>query len=242
VTNNDAPIKIRVRFSKDGKVRYTSHRDLARIWERGLRRARVPVAYSEGFSPRPRISFGLALPTGYASDGEYLDITVSHPIDDLDGLIEPLSDALPDGIRVQALAPLPPRSVSLQEVVTSTTWLIEVVAIDEDELAAAGTAALARDEIVVSRDRKGKTVTDDLRPAIISMRVAGPGERGALLEAELATGRRSVRPAELVAALHDGWRIGAARRLYQWIETDDDRAEPLPLGATAGPHAQLRAS
>ena len=235
-------MKIRVRFTKDGKVRYTSHRDLARIWERALRRARVPVAYSEGFSPRPRISFGLALPTGYASEGEYLDVTLSTDVSDLDGLVEPLTAALPVGIDVQVIAPLAPGSASLQEAVTSTTWLLEVVDIDDVGLAAAIDHTLARDEIVVTRDRKGKTVTDDLRPAIIDLRVRGTGDRGALLEAELATATRSVRPGELVAALHEGWRIGAARRLYQWIETDGSRHEPLSLVGADGPHADVCAS
>lgn len=235
-------MKIRVRFTKEGKVRYTSHRDLARIWERALRRARVPVAYSEGFSPRPRISFGLALPTGYASGGEYLDVSLSTDIEDLDALIEPLSAALPLGIDVQVIAPLAQGSDSLQEVVTSTTWLLEVADVDESTLADAAVRALERDEIIATRDRKGKQVTDDMRPAVLRLDVRGTGDRGALLEAELATATRSVRPAELVDALHEGWRIGAARRLYQWIETDGSRCEPLSLVGSDGPHTAACAS
>ena len=67
-------MRLRLRFDKHGKVRFTSHRDVARIWERTLRRAALPVAYSEGFSPRPKLSFGLALSTGHESDAEYLDV------------------------------------------------------------------------------------------------------------------------------------------------------------------------
>ena len=76
----NAPLnpRLRVRFAKHGKVRFTSHRDVARVWERALRRVALPVAYSEGFSPRPRLSFGLALPTGCASVGEYLDIELDR--------------------------------------------------------------------------------------------------------------------------------------------------------------------
>ena len=66
--------KIRIRFSKKGKIRFISHRDIARIWERALRKAQIKIAYSEGFSPRPKISFGLALPTGNESEAEYLDL------------------------------------------------------------------------------------------------------------------------------------------------------------------------
>ena len=68
------PMKLRVRYAKLGKVRFTSHRDTARIWERAMRKARLPVATSAGFTPRPRLSFGLALPTGAESIAEYLDI------------------------------------------------------------------------------------------------------------------------------------------------------------------------
>src|SRR3954466_1050052 len=93
-------MKVRIRFSKLGKVRFTSHRDVARIWERALRRATVPVAYTEGFSPHPKLSFGLALSTGHESLGEYLDIELTEPLDteDLKARLDP---CLPIGIDVQ---------------------------------------------------------------------------------------------------------------------------------------------
>ena len=69
--------RVRFRFAKLGKIRFTSHRDVARMWERALRRAGLPVAYIGGFSPRPQLSFGLALPTGRESLAEYLDVDVA---------------------------------------------------------------------------------------------------------------------------------------------------------------------
>src|SRR5580765_4058519 len=72
--------RYRIRFSKLGKIRFTSHRDVARMWERALRRATLPVAYTEGFSPHPKLSFGLALSTGHESLGEYLDIDMATPV------------------------------------------------------------------------------------------------------------------------------------------------------------------
>src|SRR5689334_18250150 len=77
-------MKVRIRFSKLGKVRFTSHRDVARMWERALRRAAVPVAYTEGFSPHPKLSFGLALSTGHESLGEYLDVDIDRAAAPLD--------------------------------------------------------------------------------------------------------------------------------------------------------------
>ena len=70
-------MRLRIRFSKLGKVRFVGHRDVARIMERALRRCGVPVTYSEGFSPRLRMSFGLALPTCYESEAEYLDVPLN---------------------------------------------------------------------------------------------------------------------------------------------------------------------
>ena len=64
---------LRLQTTKIGKIRFASHRDIAKVWERSLRRAEIPLVYSEGFSPRPRIAFGLALPTGAESECEYLD-------------------------------------------------------------------------------------------------------------------------------------------------------------------------
>ena len=99
--------RLRLRFSKAGKIRFTSHRDVARMWERALRRSGLPVAYSQGFSPHPLVSFGLALPTGCESDGEYLDVRLGAaragetPVAELPAA---LSALLPEGIEVQVAA------------------------------------------------------------------------------------------------------------------------------------------
>ncbi len=126
-------VRLRIRFSKLGKIRWTSHRDLARMWERAFRRVQLPLAYSEGFSPRPKVSFGLALPTGHESVAEFLDVELTGldgPAFDglpsgaaaLDGLPARLSAALPVGVDATAVAVLPPGSPSLQEEVASCSW------------------------------------------------------------------------------------------------------------------------
>jgi len=123
-------MKVRIRFSKLGKIRFTSHRDVARIWERALRRAAVPVAYTEGFSPHPKLSFGLALSTGHESLGEYLDVDIAAAAAanvDIEELPARLDPGLPIGLDVQAAAEIEPGTPSLQQVVTSCTWHIEVV-------------------------------------------------------------------------------------------------------------------
>ena len=124
-------MKQRVRFAKRGKVRFLSHRDLARVWERALRRAGIRVAYSEGFSPRPRLSFGLALSTGYESLGEYLDIDLADDLEP-DELVALVNPSLPTGMEAQAAIRIPPGTDSLQQAVTSSSWEIEVAGVDAD--------------------------------------------------------------------------------------------------------------
>ena len=243
-------MRVRLRYTKAGKVRFTSHRDLARIWERALRRLSLPVAYTEGFSPRPRLSFGLALSTGYESDAEYLDVDLdparSEGVEIVD-LPDRLSGALPVGIEATAVALVAPGTDSLQSAVTSCSWQVEVLGATLPQVTELVGQALAADELVVTRQRKGREVTDDLRPAVLDLAVVAPTSSGVELRAELAVHPRSVRPSELVAALGaDELEEGRVRRTHQWISRDGARQEPLELAtledATSRPHAEVRAS
>jgi len=250
-------VRVRVRFTKLGKVRWTSHRDLARMWERALRRVQLPVAYTGGFTPRPRVSFGLALPTGHESVAEYLDVELdTGELDtgelDVGDLPCRLSPALPAGIDVTALAVIDGGTGSLQEAVTSCTWELEAVGATPDEIESLVGTALAADSVVITRERKGAEFSDDVRPSILSLRVAGPSTcvvegyvdhaPGGVIVADLATQPRSLRPAELLAALSPGLSEGHVRRTHQWITRAGARWEPLPLDATDAPHAEVRAS
>lgn len=226
-------MRIRIRFTKHGKVRFTSHRDVARVLERSFRKAGIPLAHTQGFTPRPRISFGLALPTGYESDAEYLDADLHAPVvegDLLERLPHLLTAALPAGIEAVAAAPVPAGTPSLQEDVVACSWTIEVRHVAPDALDGAVRRALDSPTIEVLRTRKGQVRRDDIRPAIEGLVVAGSTDAGAALLADLATHPRGLRPAELVAALGESWREGRVRRRYQWIVRDGARCEPLPVG------------
>ncbi len=228
-------MRVRLRFAKRGKVRFTSHRDVVRLWERALRRAVLPVAYSGGFRPRPKLSFGLALSTGHESVAEYLDVELADGVAAaVDDLPERLSLELPVGIDVLAAAPIEPGHPSLQEQVQTCTWRIE--ALDLEPLGAQRLvdAALVAEELVVARSRKGREVTDDLRPAVRCVTVVGPTSGGTELEAELAVHPRSVRPAELLAALDPVLAEGRVLRTAQWIWNDGARDEPLPVVVDLG--------
>lgn len=224
-------MKLRFRSSKIGKVRFTSHRDAARIWERALRRAALPVAASEGFTPRPKISFGLALPTGAESIAEYVDVELRSDAADLDiqRLPEQLSAALPDGFDVLVASVLEPGTTSLQEAVNSCTWELwapGLTATDHDH----ARRLLDAGELVLERERKGKPSADDVRPMILDLR---PDDTGDRLVAELATVGRALRPAELarLAYPHVDPLDVRALRTHQWIDHDGVRREVLPLPA-----------
>lgn len=239
-------MRVRLRFTKLGKIRFTSHRDVARLWERALRRSGLPVATTEGFTPRPKVHFGLALSTGHESYGEYIDVDLrSGEGIDVAGLGALLSPLLPEGIEVVAAAEVE-RGTSLQQAVTACEWTIEVPGSTPPDLAAAVARALASSELPVTRERKGRPVRDDLRPALRTLEVAGPlpadrPEPGAVLVAELGTQPRGVKPAELLSVLLPGAEPGRVWRTHQWIELDGARQEPLPV-ATRAQHAEARAS
>ncbi|MHB8466398.1 MAG: TIGR03936 family radical SAM-associated protein [Acidimicrobiales bacterium] len=242
-------MRVRVRFTKLGKIRWTSHRDVARMWERAFRRAQISVAQTEGFTPRQKVSFGLALPTGHESVAEYLDAELLTEDIELASLPGRLSQVLPAGIDVVAVAVVPTASSSLQESVTSCTWELEAIGAPYDEVQLLVSQALAAESIVITRQRKGTDITEDVRPAITAVDVAGAvvcesegHAPGAVLVAELATQPRSLRPAELLAAMSSRLSEGHVRRIHQWSTRDGARWEPLPLDATNAPHAEVRAS
>ncbi len=237
-------MRIRIRFAKLGPVRWTSHRDVARMWERALRRAKVPVSYTGGFSPRPVLSFGLALPTGCESTAEYLDAAVADRFEpawtDGRALADVLDPQLPSGIFVMAAAVLQAQTASLQVAVTSCSWDIEVPGTSVTELEAVSVRARAAAILPVQRERKGRRQLDDLRPSVLALHAVDNGVSGSRLLAETATRPRGVRPAELAEAL--GLEFGLARRTCQWIESPGWRREPLAAVATSPDPVVGRAS
>ena len=214
-------MRIRFRFSKVGKVRFTSQRDVARMWERALRRARLPLAYTGGFSPRPQLSFGLALPTCSESLAEYLDValdperpeTAAVAVEGLPGLLTPM---LPEGITVTQAATVDAGIGSLQQRVTSCSWVMNFTGVTREVLAERTAALLEASVVPIRRERKGRQEDDDLRPSVLALSVpeqalgdttVGWGldrraEPGVELVAELATQPRGVRPRELLAGLN----------------------------------------
>jgi len=230
---------VRLRFTKRGRVRFISHRDVARAFERAFRIVTLPTAFTAGFVPRPKVSFGLALSVGYESDGEYLDVELTER-EDPDTLCAPISEALPEGLDVTGAAALQDRAPALQEAITSVSYRIEIECDDrptDGGLTRLVDDAMASPSLVVTRRRKGVDVVEDVRPAIRRLETIGREE----LELEVQTHPRGVRPAEIVGTLAGDVSVRSVLRTHQWIERGSARLEPLE--ADTRPHVpEARAS
>jgi radical SAM-linked protein len=171
--NPSAPAvqKLRLRYTKRGRLRFTSHRDIARAFERALRRAHVPMAYSQGFNPHPKISWIGAAPTGVASEAEYVEIQLVEAVEPVD-LVAILDAAMPPGLDVLE-AVVAGGGESLADRVEASRWLIELPQVSAADLRDAVTRTLAEPVVEVERLTKNGMRTIDARAAIVSARVPG---------------------------------------------------------------------
>lgn len=195
--------RIRITFSKTGPARYSGHLDLHRAWERTLRRAGAPVAYSEGFHPQPRLQFAAPLPLGFTSECEIMDVFLTEEVD-LHALRQELNRVTPSGIDVHNITSVPPgpggkKAPSLPTLMRSATYTITLKT-PNLELPAQIAALLAQDELICQRKRK----TYNLRPLIETLTIdeAQPDRRlhVQMSAREGATGR----PQDLLTLLHTG--------------------------------------
>ncbi|CAL9603808.1 hypothetical protein SUDANB95_05447 [Actinosynnema sp. ALI-1.44] len=171
-----APVqKLRLRYAKRGRLRFTSHRDIARTFERALRRAGVPMAYSQGFSPHPKVSWVGAAPTGVASEAEYVEVSVVEVVDPA-ALRDALDAVLPPGLDV--LEVVRAAGGSLPERIEASAWRVELPGVSPEALAAAVEAFLAAGSVEVERLTKDGRKVIDVRPAVVSAEVvaAEPGD------------------------------------------------------------------
>jgi len=179
-------MRIRITFSKQDALRYTGHLDLHRLWERAARRAELPLAYSQGFHPQPKMNMAAALPLGFSSRCEMIDLRLEHDIS-LDGLQEKLQGTLPTGIRVSTIELVDERAPALQTQVTAAEYQVTLTeVVDGSELKRRIDSVMGSESII--RERRGKTY--DLRPLIESLEFSSEGKIFMRLTArEGATGR-----------------------------------------------------
>jgi len=159
--------RLRIRYAKRGRLRFTSHRDFSRAFERAVVRARIPMAYSSGFHPHPRISYAGAAPTGAASEAEYLEIGLAQVVDPA-SVHADLATALPDGLDVLAVVESP--GGSLADLLTASRWTVRLPATWPDPTVAVE-AFLATEQVLVERMTKKGLRAFDCRAAVVSLTV-----------------------------------------------------------------------
>jgi radical SAM-linked protein len=190
--------RLRLRYTKRGRLRFTSHRDIARVFERALRRAQVPMAYSSGFSPHPKVSWVGAAATGVASEAEYVEISLAVRCDP-EAIRQSLNASLPDGIdlveAVEAEA-----GTNLPERVQASSWMIELGGVSTAELGAAVATFLATEAVEVERMTKNGLRVFDTRSAVVSMSATGDDDC-AILAMVVKHVTPAVRPDDVLSGL-----------------------------------------
>ena len=161
--------KLRIRYTKRGRLRFTSSRDFQRALERALRRADVPMAFSAGFHPHPKISYANAAATGTGSEAEYFEISVTQRVEP-DSVRVALDEALPQGIDILQVVEAAPGA--LADRLEASDWLLEFAGVPREVLDSAVAALLERDTAEVTRLTKSGPRTFDVRGSIVSARVA----------------------------------------------------------------------
>ena len=188
--------RLRVRYAKRGRLRFTSHRDFSRAFERAVFRARLPMAYSSGFNPHPRISYAGAAPTGSASEAEYLELAMAEVVDPA-SVHAALDQAMPDGLDILEVVESP--GTGMADLLQVSRWRI-ALPVPASEAEAAVAAFLAAEEVLVHRMTKKGMRDFDSRAAVLSL-VVTPEETGAVLDLVLRHLEPAVRPDDVLSGL-----------------------------------------
>lgn len=198
-------MKLQFKFSKEGSLRFISHLDLQQLFIRAFRRAKLPVAVKGGFSPQPKMSFASALPLGYTSSGEYLEVELTEDLPPRE-VKERLAAQLPEGIYVNQVEEVPSEKPSLMSRLVSALYLITFTTVqpfDRNVFEDAVKEVLQNEEVIIVRRSKKKVKRLNIIPYILNIEVLPTNSQfqGAMrLHLESGQGG-SVKPTEILNLL-----------------------------------------
>jgi radical SAM-linked protein len=216
--------RVRVTFATDDSVKYVGHLDMARAWERAIRRSGLPLAYSQGFHPQPRIQFAAALPLGFTGEAELVDIYLTAAVE-VDEALARLGAALPAGVHVLHVEDVGRGAPALQTLVDRACYRVEVESPDPESVFEQRLQAFMARADAWRERRKGKEMARyDLRPLVLELAYRGRSGLGQTFDSLMrnapgATGR----PDELLAEL--GLAEAARRVIRVRLITSDDNQE-----------------
>lgn len=223
--------RVRLRYTKRGRLRFTSHRDFQRAFERALRRAEVPMAYSAGFTPHPKVSYANAAPTGTASEGEYLEIALIERRDP-DALRDLLNGSLPDGLDV--VDAVEAHTSGFAERLAASHWELRLPGVEPAEAQRAVAAFLAAPSVEVRRQTKKGMRSFDARAAVAALEaLPESGSPAAPADTPTRSDRSADRPCAILRLV--------VRHVTPAVRPDDvlsglrataDLAPPVPAAVT----------
>lgn len=225
--------RVRIRYTKRGRLRFTSHRDLARALERAIRRANLPIAFSAGFNPHPKVSYVNAAPTGVASEAEYFEISLSSIVD-VDRIHRDLDASLPVGIDI--LEVVDSGGGNLPERMEASAWELRLPA--GEDLEEAFKAFMAADSVIIDRMLKSGRKDSDVRAAVVSASLRAFDDC-VILSAVVRTATPTVRPDDILTALG---RVGTYTPSEPVVATRLAQGPLLPDGEVGDPLAPDRAA
>ena len=202
--------RLRIVFGKGAELKYISHLDLLRVWERALRRARVPLTYSEGFNPRPKLFFAAALAVGCTGRSEMLDLLLERRVE-LHEFASALKEQMPDGLQLHDVSEVELTLPTLSSDVIAAEYEVRILAPDDSggpQSARSGAiqarvdSLLAATSIPRQRERPDGARAYDLRPLIQGLQLTGMHGNMVTLGMRLqADAHGTGRPDEVMAAL-----------------------------------------
>lgn len=240
--NPQLPIvqKLRIRYAKRGRLRFTSHRDFARAFERAVRRAGIPIGHSSGFTPHPKISYANASPTGAASEAEYLEIGMTRPCD-ADEVRAALDEALPEGLDIVDVVVAKPGA--LADRLQGSSWQIALPGVTVEHAQSAVDGFLAAEEVLIERMMKRGLRTLDCRDAVLRLSARSDQTQigpCAILAMVVRHDTPSIRPDDVLAGLQSSGGLKLeqtpiATRLAQGpLDTEDGTVgDPLAFDRDA---------
>lgn len=199
---------IRLKFTKGGEVKYISHLDLMRVFQRALRRVGIPISYSSGFNPHQEISFGAPLSLGVTSNAEYVDLKLAEPMD-VKEIQKRLNNSLPDGIKIINGIEIGENHKSAMSVVSHSRYLIRIYAenISSDELKKKIEAFAAQKDIKIMKKQPKKDfelIEIDIKPLIIYMKLIESDNDKYTIDCLLVSGSKgNLKPELLIKAFKE---------------------------------------
>lgn len=193
-------MKLRVKFSKHGPIRFIGHLDIMRYFQKAVRRSGIPVCYSQGFSPHQIMSFAAPLGVGIESEGEYFDMEVESVSNESD-MVKSLNDAMAEGMEIKSMRILPEKAQNAMASIKAASYRVKIRngAGDGIDFKQRIDMFLKEEEILYEKETKKGSVTRNIRPCVYELSLLENGELYMLVDASSAG---NLKPGAVVECLY----------------------------------------